>query len=159
MMTPVTTTPVTMTTTIRLALAALALPFLVSLPPAVAKSDRVASYSFDRVWPAAVRFLRVDEGATILEKDAETGYVIFELRRGDKTYRGALELVKVKDHAERDSVRLVVRIDDRPLWEEEGLLRRLLEKLREELGQPRDPPRQPDPEPKPEPEDEEAAGA
>ena len=112
-----------------------------------AKATRLASWEFDRVWPSALRFLRVDEGYTLIERDAEAGYVLFEIERNGKTYRGSLELVRTRDYAERDAVRLILKITDRPIYEEDGLLERLLEKLRTELGQPVDPPK---PEPPPE---------
>lgn len=114
-----------------------------------AKATRLASWEFSRVWPTAVRFLRVDEGFALVEKDAEAGYVLFEVQRNDQTYRGSLELVRIKDYAERDAVRLILKITDRPIYEEDGVLERLLDKLRSELGQPVDPP-EPEPEPPPE---------
>jgi hypothetical protein len=120
---------------------------------AVAKATRLASWEFSRVWPTAVRFLRVDEGFSIIEKDAESGYVLFEVERGDKIYRGSLELVKTRDYAERKAVRLILKITDLPIYKEDGVLERLLDKLREELGQPVDPPEaRPEPAPEPEPE-------
>lgn len=114
-----------------------------------AKATRLASYEFSRVWPSAVRFLRVDEGFSIVEKDAETGYVIFEVERGDNVHRGSLELVRTVDYAERDAVRLILKIADLPIYKEDAVLERLLDKLREELGQPVDPPEPKKPEPEP----------
>lgn len=105
-----------------------------------AKATRLASWEFDRVWPTSVRFLRLDEGFAIVEKDAETGYVVFEVQRDEKTYRGSLELVRTKDYANRDAVRLILRIAELPIYKEDGVLDRLLIKLAEELGQPVDPP-------------------
>jgi hypothetical protein len=132
------------------ALVAFAAVLSTAAPTASARAERVASYHFERVWPTALRFLRLDEGFRLLEKDAEAGYVLFELERGETTHRGSLELVKTRDYAGRDSVKLVIQIQDRPTWEEEGVLRRLIEKLRADLGQPEDPPeREPEPEPKP----------
>lgn len=113
-----------------------------------AKATRLASWEFSRVWPTAVRFLRVDEGYTLVEKDAEAGYVLFDVEYKDNTYRGSLELVRVKDYVERDAVRLILKITDRPIYVEDGVLERLLQKLRSELGQPIDPPEaKPDPPP------------
>jgi hypothetical protein len=123
-------------------------------PTASAKAERVASYRFERVWPTALRFLRLDEGFRIVEKDAEAGYVLFELERGEATHRGSLELVKTSDYAGRDSVKLTLHIQDRPTWEEEGVLRRLLDKLRADHGQPEEPPER-EREPEPEPEEQE----
>jgi hypothetical protein len=115
---------------------------------AAAKTERSASYSFEQVWPTAVRHLRVDEGFTIVEKDPDTGYVVFEVKEEGKNFSGTLELVRHKDQAGRAAVRLVLRIGDRPAYMEAGVLDRMLEKLRKEYGEPPDPPEQPRPPPK-----------
>lgn len=128
--------------------------------PAAASTKKEASYAFERVWPAAVRFLRIDEGLEILEKDRDTGYVLFELAEERKTFRGALEVVQIVDQDGRAAVRLVLRIEDRPAYMEAGILDRMVRKLRAELGPPVDPPPPPPPPAKPakpaEPDDGEA---
>jgi hypothetical protein len=93
-----------------------------------AQSQREVSHAYDEVFPAAVRFLRIDAGLKIIEKDAEAGYVLFELAEEGKTFRGALELVRIKD-----GVRLIIRVDARPTYTETGLLNRLVFKLQKEL--------------------------
>jgi hypothetical protein len=108
--------------------------------PAAAKTAGTASYPYEQVWPTAVRFLRVDEGVTILEKDAEAGYIVFELEDDKRKFRGSFEIARVKDDAGRDASRLVVRIRDRPAYMEQGLIDRLLEKLHDEIGEPAPPP-------------------
>ncbi len=115
----------------------LALTVVIGLTAATAsaKSERTATYSYERVWPAAVRFLRIDEGHSVTEKDLEAGYVIFDLSDDGKIFRGTLELIRVEDDG-RPGVRMVVHIEDRPSYMESGLLRRLLAKLRNELGAP-----------------------
>lgn len=100
--------------------------------PALARSERVVGWSPDRVFPTAVRFLRIDEGVTIVEKDADAGYVMFELTDEGKVYPGALELVAGED----GKLTLVLRIEDRPEYMEIGMLDRLERKLRDELGPP-----------------------
>ncbi len=47
---------------------------------ATARSEKTLAYPRDQVWPTAVRFLVVDERVKVLEKDADAGYVLFELR-------------------------------------------------------------------------------
>lgn len=132
------------------ALAAAAALLVAFAAPAAAKTSRRASYDYERVWPAAVRFLRIDEGLKLVEKDADAGYVLFELEEEGKTFRGALEIIRRKDSVGRDAVELVLHIEDRPSYMEYGILDRLMDKLRTELGQPkRPPPREPK---KPEPE-------
>jgi hypothetical protein len=107
--------------------------------PASARSEKTVAWPAADVYPAAVRFLRIDVGVKIVEKDADDGYVLFELDEDHRTFRGALELVRVKDDG-RDAVKLILRIDDRPSYEEEALLDKLTYKLRRELGRPPDPP-------------------
>ncbi len=116
-----------------LALAAL----LLAAPagPAWARSDRVVAHAPARVFPTAVRFLRVDVGARIVEKDADAGYVIFELTEGGKTYPGTLELVEA-DSAGRPAVRLVLKIEGQPSYVEVVMLDKLERKVKAELGEP-----------------------
>lgn len=107
--------------------------------PAWARSEKTLAYPRDQVWPAAVRFLAVDEHVRITEKDAEAGYVMFELRDDGKLFRGSLEVATVV-HDGRSQVRFVLQIADRPSWLEIAMLRRLEAKLRDELGSPAPPP-------------------
>jgi hypothetical protein len=98
-----------------------------------ARSEKVVGWTAARVFPTAVRFLRVDEGVTIVEKDAEAGYVLFELSDEGKTFPGSLELATFeRDGVER--LRIVIHIEDRPEYMEVGMLDRLERKLRDQLG-------------------------
>ena len=106
--------------------------------PAFARSERTEPFDAARVFPAAVRFLRIDAGVKIVEKDADSGYVLFDLDEDKHTFRGALELVKTTVDG-RESVRLVLRIEDRPEYEEQMLLEKLDVNLRHELGHPKEP--------------------
>jgi len=110
--------------------------------PAAARSEKTLAYPRDAVWPTAVRFLRVDEGLKIVEKDADAGYVIFELREEGHTFRGSLEVMTVKVDG-RTVVRFVMQIEDRPSWIEIAMLTRLERKLRSELGTPAPAPSKP----------------
>ncbi len=101
--------------------------------PATARSEKTLAYPVAKVFPAAVRFLRVNEHVTIVEKDADAGYVMFELEQDGKVFPGALELV-VTESSGRPAVRLVLHIEDRPSYVEAGMLERLERKLRLELG-------------------------
>ncbi len=116
--------------------------------PAAAKSEKTVVYGVGKVFPAAVRFLRVDERLKIVEKDADAGYVMFELKEEGKTFPGALELIESED-AGRPAVKLVLRIEDRPSYVEQAMLERLERKLRAELGS--EPPPRPAPKPEPAP--------
>ena len=129
-----------------------------------ARSEKTLAYPRDTVWPTTVRFLVVDESAKVIEKDADAGYVLFEIRDEGKLYRGSLEVLTIKVDG-RSSVRFVISIPDRPSWMEIAMLQRLERKLRTELGSPntapppktppkdapKDPPKDP---PKPAPKDD-----
>jgi len=126
--------------------------------PALAKSKRTASYKYERVWPAAVRHLRVTEGFKITEKDVEAGYVIFEFEDDGKTWNGAFELIRATDFAGRDAVDMRLTMAGRPSYMELGVLDRLLRRLREELGSPRRPVRKKPDKKKPEKDDDKGDG-
>lgn len=102
---------------------------------AAARSQKTLAYPRDQVWPAAVRFVRVDEKLKIVEKDETAGYVLFELADEGKTFRGALEVIAVVVDG-RPQVRFVIAIEDRPSYLEIAMLTRLEHKLRAELGSP-----------------------
>jgi len=117
----------------------LVLALLLSASPAFARSEKTLAYQRDAAWPAAVRFIRVDEGLKIVEKDAEAGYVLFEIKEEGKTFRGSLEVMTVVVDG-RSQVKFVVQVEDRPAWTEVAMLMRLERKLRVELGSPAPPP-------------------
>jgi hypothetical protein len=126
------------------------LALLLATGVAEARSEKTLAYPREQAWPAAVRFIRVDAHLKIVEKDADAGYVIFELREENKTFRGSLEVVDtVKDG--RHQVRFVMQIEDRPQWLEIEMLNKLEQKLRAELGSPAPAPSAPPPPKKEEP--------
>jgi len=111
----------------------LALLFVTST--AYARSEKTLAYPRDAAYQTAVRFIRIDAGFKVIEKDADAGYVVFELREDKKIFRGSLEVIEtVKDG--RKLVRFVMTIEDRPSWLEIALLGKLELKLRAELGTP-----------------------
>lgn len=116
--------------------------------PVWARSERTLAYPREQVWPTAVRFLAVDERVKVTEKDAEAGYVMFELRDDGKMFRGSLEVMTIVRDG-RSLVRFVLQIQDRPSWLEHAMLERLETKLRAELGSPAPPPSKPPPPPAP----------
>jgi hypothetical protein len=120
------------------------LAVLVAASPAFARSERTLAYPRDQAWPAAVRFIRVDENLKITDKDADAGYVMFELREDNKTFRGSIEVIDAKDEG-RPAVRVVITLDDRPAWREIEMLDAFTKKLRDELGEPPPPPPPPPP--------------
>jgi len=106
---------------------------------ASARSEKTLAYQRDQVWPTALRFLVVDEHLKVIEKDADAGYVVFELKDEGKVYRGSLEIMTIT-RDRRTTVRFVLQIEDRPDWIEVAMLTRLERKLRSELGSPAPPP-------------------
>jgi hypothetical protein len=126
----------------RAALVALLLAVLTA--PAAAKTAREYGYAYDPTWSALVRFLRVDENLKLLEKDADTGYILFELVDGKRTFSGAAELMKLER-----GTRVTIRLNERPSYMEAALLERFGNKLHDELGEPPPPPAPPPPPPPP----------
>jgi hypothetical protein len=112
---------------------------LASSTTAHARAEKTLAYQRDAAWPAAVRFIRVDEGLKIIEKDGDAGYVLFEIKEEGKTFRGSLEVMTVVVDG-RTLVKFVMQIDERPSWVEIAMLTRLERKLRSELGTPAPPP-------------------
>ena len=126
--------------------------------PASARTERSTHHAFDKVWSTSVRHLAVDEGFKIVDRDAETGYVVFEVTDRGKVFAGALEVVKIEDDG-RAAVRLVLHIADRPSYMEAAVLDRLLAKLRKEHGDPPPPPeKKPAPDKKKKPGKQKASG-
>jgi hypothetical protein len=125
---------------------------LLATSSAYARSEKTLAYPRDPAWSAAVRFIRVNAGLKVIEKDAEAGYVIFEFKEDKKTFRGSLELIEVVKDG-RKLVRFVITIEDRPQWVEVELLTKLERKLRAELGAPAPTPT-PKPKDEPKPNDE-----
>jgi hypothetical protein len=107
---------------------------------ALARSTAVLSYPLGDVWSTAVRFVRVDRGYTVKEKDEESGYILFEMVEGSKTYKASLELIRATDDQGRDSTRAAFSIPDLPRHYETMLLDKLTAKVREERGSPAPPP-------------------
>ncbi len=116
--------------------------FLMATGPVQAKTIVTLPYPIAEVWPTAIRYLRIDRGATISEKDPDSGYVLFDLPEGSlgKTHKGALELVRVNETVERDATReatrLVISLSNLPRHYEVTLLDKLAAKVKDEYGDP-----------------------
>ena len=108
--------------------------------PADAKKTETLPYAFADVWPSAVRFLRVDEGFTLVEKDESTGYVLFRFTPPGtkKEAQGSLEVIR---HGGKTEV--LVALPSMPAHHEQVLLDRLVQKITHELGEPAPAPRDP----------------
>ena len=120
---------------------------------AQARSTAVLSYPLGDVWSTAVRFVRVDRGYAVKEKDEESGYILFDMVEGSKTYKASLELIRATDDQGRDATRAAFSIPDLPRHFETMLLDKLSAKVREERGSPAPPPPPKKPDEKPAPPD------
>jgi hypothetical protein len=134
----------------RAAIALVVLAAAVMLVVSVAGADtaRVQPWPYERVWPAAVRFLRVDRKLKVIEKDEESGYVLFEFVDDGKTFQASMELSRTEDDYGRKATRVQFKISGRPGYVEDALLEKLELKLKDELGEPAPPPKKAEPEPK-----------
>ena len=110
-----------------------------------ARTLDIAPYPITSVWPAAVRFLRVDRGFPVNEKDEAAGYVLFDFTDGPKPCKGSLELIRANDREGRDATRIAISIPDLPRRYEQMLLDKFVAKLRDDHGPPAPPPRKPEP--------------
>jgi len=120
---------------------------LAAATPALARSQKTLAYPRPEAFATAVRFIRVDEGLKLIEKDGDAGYVLFELHEEKRTFRGSLEVIDVVQE-DRHQVRFVITLADRPEWQELEMLGRLEQKLRAELGAPAPAPTKKDAPPK-----------
>jgi hypothetical protein len=132
------------------ALASLLLGVALGGLPSVAEARTLDTlpYPITSVWPAAVRFLRVDRGFPVREKDEESGYILFEWTDSPKPCKGSVEVIRVTDREGRDATRVAITIPDLPKRYEQMLIDKLFTRLKDDIGPPPPPPRKPDP-PKP----------
>ena len=107
------------------------------------KSSYDSPYGYERTWNATLRFVRVDLGLKILEKDDANGYVLFEYRATEgekKTTSGSFELIRGSSaNARPDDVRVVAQLPQMPRYHEQVMLDNLARKMRAEYGEPPEP--------------------
>jgi hypothetical protein len=103
--------------------------------PAFARAQSELPYGLGEAFSTAVRFVRVDRGCKVVDKDADAAFVSFECADGDHVKRGSFELIKMAT-----GVRAQVSLGD----DTHGMELRWLElyerKLRDERGTPLPPP-------------------
>jgi hypothetical protein len=119
------------------------------LVPGVAwsRTIEIAPYPLTGVWPAAVRFLRVDRGFPVREKDESAGYVLFDYTDGPKPCKASLELIRATDREGREATRIAISIPEMPRRYEQMLLEKFVVKLHDDQGPPAPPPNKPAPSP------------
>lgn len=101
--------------------------------PVLARADADTSYTLPQAFGAALRYLRVDLGFEVTEKDPEAAYLLFKYRvPGDpkREVAGSIELVKIDKR-----VRIFVKIPQMPQMHEQLLRDGLLRKLMQEYGE------------------------
>lgn len=94
---------------------------------------RELTYSESTVWRCAVRFIRVDAGYKIVEKDKDSGYLLFEYTDSGRAYTGALEVLKLVRN-DREYVRIQFNLVGQPKYMESLLFKKLERKLKNEYG-------------------------
>jgi hypothetical protein len=121
--------------------------------------SRVLPWPLETVWPTAIRYLRVDRRYTIVDRDPDSGFVVFEFPLDATGYdasaegasdeprkgSGSLELFATTDAAGRVSAHVEVTIEGGPTHLPHTILDGLHAKLRDERGTPPAPPAKPAP--------------
>ena len=109
--------------------------FAVATPAAVADArvDAGSSYSKAQTYSGALRYVRVDLGYEVVEKDPEAAYLIFKYAApgGSKgsAVTGTLEVIEASG-----GVRLFVNLPRMPEYYERVFRDGLMKKLRDEYG-------------------------
>ncbi len=114
---------------------------------ATARVGGDCGYSKAQTYSGALRYLRVDLGYEVTERDPDAAYLIFRYQlpgQGKATATGTVEIVDADGH-----VKLFVQIPTMPEYHERVLRDGLVKKLHDEYGEPPPPSRKP-PEKKPE---------
>ena len=122
----------------------LALAAVLSSTGAAARFEADSDYSKAQTYNAALRYVRVDLGYEVVEKDPEVGYVLFRYEppgRKNNPTNGSIEVVESKER-----VKIVIQLPQMPTYHETTLRDGLLKKLRTEYGEP---PKKKKPEKKP----------
>ncbi|HEY4105199.1 MAG TPA: hypothetical protein VGM44_14975 [Polyangiaceae bacterium] len=121
---------------------ALAVTALLSARAATARVGGESEYTKAQTYSGALRYLRIDLGYEVIERDPDAAYLIFRYQLpGEKkaTATGTVEVVEAEGH-----VRLFVQIPTMPEYHERVLRDGLVRKLRDEYGEPvRKPPATP----------------
>ncbi|HTM43612.1 MAG TPA: hypothetical protein VL137_01580 [Polyangiaceae bacterium] len=125
---------------------------LLSPGKAAASAEAEVRYSKAQTFSSALRYLRVDLGYTVTEKDADAAYLMFEFPRSDqkKLTMGTIEII---ENSQSQVVKIVVHLAELPEYRERLLADGLLAKLRQELGEPPPPKSAPEDKPKAPPSD------
>ncbi len=111
---------------------------------AEARVEADSDYTKAQTYNAALRYVRVDLGYEVVEKDPDVGYLLFRYEppgRKNNPTNGSIEVVESKER-----VKIVIQLPQMPTYHETTLRDGLLKKLRVEYGAP---PKKKKPEDKP----------
>ena len=108
-----------------------------------AKKTEDFRHSYDQVWGAAIRLIRVDQGYPIKDRDQAVGYFLFDYKDDGRLYPGSVELIRIEDQG-GGPIRVVMQIPAMPSYIERMLLDKLEKKLISEYGEPPAPPKKPE---------------
>lgn len=99
---------------------------------AAARVEAGSNYTKAQTFSAALRYLRVDRGYEVVEKDPDAAYLLFRYPMAGQrqTANGSLEVVETQA-----GVRIYVQLPRLPEYHEVVLRDGLLKKLREEYGE------------------------
>ncbi len=106
-----------------------------SASTAEARTDRMLTYRQGQIWTSLVRFLRVDMGYRILERDREVGYLLFEYTEGGSDRSGSFEMIPTVESG-RQYVKVRLQIPSMPTYIEVVLFGKFERKLLNEFGDP-----------------------
>jgi hypothetical protein len=104
-------------------------------------------YSFEQVWNASLRLVRVDMRLPVTDRDQEAGYLLFDYLEHGKRFPGSVELVR-GEQAPRPLTKIVIQVQGMPSYVEQMLFEKLSQKLRSEFGEPIEGPKAPTQKPK-----------
>ncbi len=128
---------------------------LATRPLALIENRRVLSYPFEPVCPTAIRYLRIDRGYEISDRDDEAGYILFAFELdGGRKGSGSVEMFRTEDASGRPSVSVAVNTGAGPVHLPNAILDGIAAKVRAERGQPAPPPSREQPPPNDKPEDD-----
>ncbi len=103
---------------------------------AQARAEGDSGWTKQQTYNGALRYLRVDLGFEVTERDPDAAYLMFGYRTPGtrETTAGSIEIVEA-----RGGVKLYVELPRMPAYHERVLRDGLLKKLRTEYGEPRKP--------------------
>ena len=107
---------------------------LVAIPEATARTSFDSPYSYEQTYQGALRYVRVDLGLRVLEKDPAAGYLLFEYQSqesGPRVSSGSVEFISTAS-----AVRVLVQLPQMPRYHEQVFANGLEKKLRNEYGTP-----------------------